>query len=153
NQSRLMTHQHVGLAEIQALAGVGELFDTLTVFENYPLDSSSYSADIGDLRLSSAAGYDATHYSLSLMVAPGEPLRLRLDSRPDLFERSSVEALAGRLVRLLEAAVAEPERAIGRLDILSAAERHTILHEWNDTAHALPSATLPELFAAQGANN
>src|SRR5262249_6225264 len=54
---------------------------------------------------------------------------------------------------LLEAAVAEPERAIGRLDILSAAERHTILHEWNDTAHALPSATLPELFAAQVANN
>ena len=60
-----------------------------------------------------------------------------------------MEALAGRLVRLLEAAVAEPERAIGRLDILSPRERDTILREWNDTAHAIPSATLPELFAAQ----
>ena len=46
NQSRLMTHQHLGLAEIQALAGVGELFDTLVVFENYPVDSSGYSADV-----------------------------------------------------------------------------------------------------------
>ena len=55
----------------------------------------------------------------------------------------------GRLVRLLEAAVAEPERAIGSLDILSPDERHTILHGWNDTARAIPSATLPELFAAQ----
>src|SRR5262249_53238382 len=72
-----------------------------------------------------------------------------LEYATDLFERASVEDLAGRLVRLLEAAVAEPEREIGRLDILSAAERHTILHEWNDTAHPLPPATLPELFAAQ----
>ena len=42
------------------------------------------------------------------MVVPGERLRLRLDYRGDLFDRASVEAMAGRLVRLLEAAVAEP---------------------------------------------
>jgi hypothetical protein len=33
--------------------------------------------------------------------------------------------MAGRLIRLLEVAAAEPERAIGTLDILSAEERHT----------------------------
>ena len=153
NQSRLMTHQHLGLAEIQGLAGLGELFDTLVVFENYPVDGSSYSAHVGGLRLSGAAGHDATHYPLSLMVVPGERLRLRLDYRGDLFDRASVEAMAGRLVRLLEAAVAEPERAIGSLDILSAEERDTILREWNDTARAIPSATLPELFEAQVAKS
>ena len=57
----------------------------------------------------------------------------------------------GRLVRLLEAAVAEPERAIGSLDILAPDERRTILQDWNDTARAIPAATLPELFAAQAA--
>ena len=41
SQSRLMAHQHLGLAEIQSLAGLGELFDTLMVFENYPVDRSS----------------------------------------------------------------------------------------------------------------
>src|SRR5580700_6568646 len=74
-----------------------------------------------------------------------------LEYSTDLFERDSVEALGARLVRLLEAAVAEPERAIGRLDILSAEERHTILREWNATAQAIPFATVPELFAAQAA--
>src|SRR5262249_59696850 len=69
----------------------------------------------------------------------------------DLFERASVEALAGRLVRLLEAAGTAPEGSIGRLGILSAAERHTILQEWNATERALPAATLPQLFAAQAA--
>ena len=44
---------------------------------------------------------------------PGEQLRLRLDYRPDLFDRASIEALGERLLRLLEAAVAEPERPSG----------------------------------------
>ena len=73
-----------------------------------------------------------------------------LEYATDLFDRASVEALAGRLVRLLEAAVAEPERAIGSLDILAAEERaHASCAAWNDTARAIPPATLPELFAAQ----
>ena len=70
-----------------------------------------------------------------------------------MFDRASIEALGERLIRLLEAAVAAPERAIGSLDILSGAERDTILREWNDTAHPIAPATLPELFAAQAARS
>ena len=147
--SRLMEHQHLGLAEVQGLAGLGELFDTLVVFENYPVDRAGLSSEAGGLRLTDFRGLDATHYPLSLAAHPGERLQLQLSYRPDLFDRSSVEAIAGRLVRLLEGAVADPDRAIGRLDILSPAERHTILREWNDTARAVPGMTLPELFAAQ----
>ena len=33
-----MAHGTLGLSEIQQLAGLGELFDTLMVFENYPVD-------------------------------------------------------------------------------------------------------------------
>ena len=72
-----------------------------------------------------------------------------LEYATDLFDRASMEALAGRLIRLLEAVIADPDRAIGSLEILSPDERHTILHGWNDTARAIPSATVPELFAAQ----
>src|SRR5262249_4335619 len=68
----------------------------------------------------------------------------------DLFDRGSVEALAERLVRVLEAAVAAPEASIGRLDILSAAGRRTILREGDATEQG-PAATLPQLFAAQAA--
>ena len=41
SQSRLIAHQHLGLAEIQSLAGLSELFDTLVVFENYPVDQAA----------------------------------------------------------------------------------------------------------------
>ena len=76
-------------------------------------------------------------------------LLLRFTYRPDLFDRGSVEVLGARLLRLLELAAATPERPIGSLDVLSAAERRRILEEWNDTTRPLVPATLPDLFVAQ----
>ena len=153
SQSRLMAHQHLGLAEIQGLVGLGELFDTLVVFENYPVDHAALAKASNGLHARPIAGHDASHYPLSLAAVPGERLRLRLEYRPDLFERQSAETLGKRLIRLLELSVAEPDCAIGRLDILDAAERQTLLCDWNDTARAMPVATLPELFSAQAARS
>src|SRR4029450_7665588 len=93
SQSRLMAYQHLGLSEIQQLAGLGELFDTLVVFENYPVDHGSLRTSAEDVRLFQVSGHDATHYPLSLMVAPAERLQLRLDYRADVFDRPSIEAL------------------------------------------------------------
>jgi non-ribosomal peptide synthetase component F len=69
----------------------------------------------------------------------------------DLFERASVEALGGRLVRLLEGAVADPERAIGSLEILGAAERGRLVDGFNATSRAVGAGTVASLFAAQAA--
>ena len=73
-----------------------------------------------------------------------------LEYATDLFDRASVEAMADRLVRLLEAAAADPDRAIGGLDILAPEERHTILRAWNDTARPVPAATLPAAVRGPG---
>jgi amino acid adenylation domain-containing protein len=75
-----------------------------------------------------------------------------LEYATDLFDRATVTALAERFIRLLEATAVNPDRPIGAFDILREEERRTILYEWNDTAHAIPAASLPELFATQAAN-
>ncbi|MGV9358466.1 amino acid adenylation domain-containing protein [Streptomyces misionensis] len=69
----------------------------------------------------------------------------------DLFDRSTVEALATRFVRLLESALAHPDRPISRLAVLDGTERHDLLVTRNDTGHATPDATLAQLFEAQAA--
>ncbi|MFC4531110.1 non-ribosomal peptide synthase/polyketide synthase [Sphaerisporangium dianthi] len=74
-----------------------------------------------------------------------------LDYATDLFDERSAEVLAARLVRLLEGAVRDPGLPIGELDLLNPGERDTLLSEWNATAHPVPEATLPELFARQAA--
>src|SRR5262249_37875602 len=66
----------------------------------------------------------------------------------DLFDRGSVEALAGRLVRLLEAAGAAPDVAVGRLGVLSGAERRTLLQGWAAAGRARAGATPARPVAA-----
>ncbi|MFF4318247.1 amino acid adenylation domain-containing protein, partial [Streptomyces sp. NPDC001568] len=67
----------------------------------------------------------------------------------DLFDAATVEAMTARLVRLLDAAVAAPDRPVAELEVLSAQERELVLHRWNDTAVPVTGpATLADLVFA-----
>ena len=66
-QSRLMAHQHLGLAEIQGLVGLGELFDTLVVFENYPVDRAA----LAKAEQRTACHADRRARRLALSAEPG----------------------------------------------------------------------------------
>ncbi|HEY7666323.1 MAG TPA: condensation domain-containing protein, partial [Xanthobacteraceae bacterium] len=80
----------------------------------------------------------------------GREVRIDFDGNPASYDKEELRNLQRRFLRLL-AAIESPDQKIGRLEILEAQERHTILEEWNATARALPAASLPELFAAQAA--
>ncbi|MBV8777993.1 MAG: amino acid adenylation domain-containing protein, partial [Alphaproteobacteria bacterium] len=86
-------------------------------------------------------------------AADGRPAGIEgvIEYASDLFDPASVEIIAARLTRLLEAIAADASRPLGSLPILGEAERDTILRLWNDTAQAVAPTTLPELFAAQAA--
>ncbi|MEV4921455.1 amino acid adenylation domain-containing protein [Streptomyces roseoverticillatus] len=150
-QSKLLEHQHLGLAEIQHMTGMRELFDTTTVFENYPLDTDAVQASLADVRVTGLTAHDATHYPLTLIAFPGKSLRFALGYRPDLFTPDEAAAIAARLNRLLEAVAGDPGRPIGQTDVLTAEERHRLLVEWNDTPRPVLPASLPELLQAQAA--
>ncbi|MET9611076.1 amino acid adenylation domain-containing protein, partial [Streptomyces sp. NPDC006512] len=133
-QAALMDHQYLGLTDLQQTAGLGELFDTLVVFENYPLDADVL--DIGGgLRVTGIEGHDATHYPLILTAVPGERLQLRLDFRTDLFETPSARALVDRLTGVLENAPSLLTTPVGRIPLLSDTEREQLVVAYNDTAH------------------
>ncbi len=78
----------------------------------------------------------------------GRDLRADLDGNPASYTADRLAELQQRFLRLL-AGIEKPDQSIGQLDILAPEERREILYQWNDTARAIPSATLPELFAAQ----
>ncbi|MFR9755700.1 amino acid adenylation domain-containing protein [Streptomyces sp. TR06-5] len=145
-QAGLMSHQHLNLPDVHALAGVhGELFDTITVTENYPFDEKGF-RELADLTIVDAHGADANHYPLSVAALPGETLRIRFGYRPDVFTAGDVETIGARLVRMLEAVVRGLDRPVGTLDVLAGEERKEILASRNDTGGEAPR-TFPEVFA------
>ncbi|GLZ32188.1 hypothetical protein Lesp02_43760 [Lentzea sp. NBRC 105346] len=153
-QSELMPHQHVSLAEVQRMAGHQRLFDTVTVFQNYPVESDDDTATIGGLRIRGVPAKDGTHYPLSFAAGvAGRELQLRLAYRTDVFRPDHIQSTMDRLVRILAALVADPDRPVGRIDALSADEREQILRTWNDSTAEVPDATIPGLFEAQVRRN
>ena len=157
-QSALLPFQHLGLAEIQRAAGPGAVFDTLMVYENIPVPPARPAGggppggkDAAELRMTGFGGQARAHYPLSLVVVPGTRLRLALEHRSDLFPRESAEAVAARLIRVLEQFAANPGRLISRVEVLDTEERRRLLEQWNDTTGPVSAATLAELFETQAA--
>ncbi len=72
-----------------------------------------------------------------------------LDYAADRYETATAQAICDRYVRLLTAAVADPDLSIGMLPVLDPAERQRMLGEWNDTARDVPQVSVPEWFEAQ----
>ncbi|MFI7118871.1 non-ribosomal peptide synthase/polyketide synthase [Amycolatopsis sp. NPDC049868] len=146
-QSGLLAHQHFGLADVQRGAGLGELFDTLMVFESYPgADEDETGAG---LRGEIVRHDDSTHYPLTWAVEPGARLKLTAEYRSDLFDAGLPERLLPAMERVLAAMVSDVDAPVGRADILSEADLDLIVREWNGTALAVAPSTVAGLFEDQ----
>ncbi|WP_190200240.1 non-ribosomal peptide synthetase, partial [Streptomyces djakartensis] len=75
-------------------------------------------------------------------------VRATVEYSTDLFDRQTIEAMAARWIRLLEAVTADPARPIGQADLLTPAERTRMLGAPDDR---IAPACLPALFEAQAA--
>ncbi|MEV6875260.1 non-ribosomal peptide synthase/polyketide synthase [Amycolatopsis sp. NPDC051128] len=138
-QAEARRFDHVPLARLQSMGG---LFDTLLVFENYPVTAG--------LGLRELRGVETTNYPLHVVAYPGdERLDLAFGYDPALFDAETVAGFAGHLRTLLTELAAGLDQPVSRLRMLTDAERHDVLVAWNDTAQDLPAGTVPELFAEQ----
>ncbi|GLQ98962.1 non-ribosomal peptide synthase/polyketide synthase [Dyella mobilis] len=145
-QAELLEHAGLSLGEIQQLAGHGELFDTVMVFENYPVDAAAVQAQGEALRIGfhSHHGGDSTHYPLGLLVAPGERIKLGFSYRPDVYGDADIQDLAQSYTRILTALARQPQQKLGRLDLLDTAARKQLLETWNATSMPVPDVTLTQ---------
>jgi amino acid adenylation domain-containing protein len=95
---------------------------------------------------SSTAKLDLT---LSLTEQHGE-LGGFFEYNTDLFDRSTIDRMAGHFQSLLQGIVANPDQSLSTLPLLTDDERHQLLVEWNDTETEYPKdSCIHELFEAQ----
>ncbi|MFP6560684.1 amino acid adenylation domain-containing protein [Paraburkholderia sp. B3] len=125
-------HAHTPLYEIQRWAGASGqgLFDSLVVFENYPVDAVLKESSPGGLSIDNVAARDETSYALTLGAIQGETLRLGFRYARDAFGDGDIARIAQHMARLLREVALTPDaadRAPGTFDLLDDTEREVLL--------------------------
>ncbi|MER5625081.1 amino acid adenylation domain-containing protein [Streptosporangium sp. NPDC002544] len=147
-QSELFDHSYVALADVQRVTGLGTLFDTLFVFQNFPgMPIDRGFGPGGDVRVLGRQVRDATHYPITMVVEPGAGLRVMY--RGDAFTEAETERLTDRYVRVLETLAAAPETPCHRLDLLLPDEHDRLRRDWAEAERPVPDLTIAELLAEQ----
>ncbi|OBK67251.1 non-ribosomal peptide synthetase [Mycobacterium colombiense] len=146
-----LEHEHLALNEIHRVTGHDQLFDTLFLYENYPIDAGAL-LGVQELAVTEFSSREFNHYPLSVVATPGHELSLRVEYDTEVFEASAVERLIERLRQVMAMMTADPAQRLSSIDLLDAAE-HERLDEWGNRAmlarRPRGQASIPALFAAQ----
>jgi amino acid adenylation domain-containing protein len=123
------------------------LFQVMFVLQNTPrrfLQPSGLSIERVEV-LSATSAFDL---SLYLREREGKLIGF-FEYSTDLFNGSTIERLIDHFETLLEGIVADPEQPISMLPLLTEAERHQLLVEWNDSAADYANKCIYQLFEEQ----
>lgn len=124
------------------------LFQVMFVFQNASMESVQTS---GLTLTPMEAGTDTAKFDLTLELTAGtDNLSILIEYATDLFDADKIERMFGHLQTLLQGIVAKPDARLSELPILTEAERHQLLVEWNDTRTDYPrDRCIHELFEEQ----
>ncbi|GMU11502.1 non-ribosomal peptide synthetase [Corallococcus caeni] len=151
-QVELRHHEHSPLVQVQGWSEVPRgtpLFETLLVFENYPVDST---VETGAKRLDvrDFHAFERTNYPLTAVAAPGRELLLKLAHETPRFDDATARALLGQWRRALEGLVAR--KRVADVSLLSVEETHALKDTWNATRAEYPrTLAVQQLFEARAA--
>ncbi len=146
--------EYTPLVEVQRWSEVERgraLFDSILVFQNYPVNASlRQAASKTGLEIAQVQSDERTNYGLALIVMPGQQLTMRMGYERSRYEDGVVERMLGHLLTLLENMAADPQQRVSDLEMLDEAERQQLLVEWNDTAREYADEwCVKELFEQQ----
>jgi amino acid adenylation domain-containing protein/non-ribosomal peptide synthase protein (TIGR01720 family) len=150
DQAEREAFSYAPLAMVQAVSELprgAALFESLFIFENYPIGAgpASPEASPSDLLVESVRTVEPTQYPWTLAVLPYERLLLRLSFDTGRFDEASLAQVLRHYGHVLAGLVAAPDALASQLEWLTAEERRQILHVWNPSA-ALPSRS-PSVLA------
>ncbi|MEM7349676.1 MAG: non-ribosomal peptide synthase/polyketide synthase, partial [Acidobacteriota bacterium] len=144
----------VRVREWSELANDQSLFDSLLVFENYPVDERV--RDGGGLGIRQVQAFESSNFPLNVIVSPVPQLQIAVHYATDRFAGTTIRRVLAHLETLFSELATEPQRRVGDLPLLTPAERHQIRSEWNDAGWDVTglqeAKTVDELFAAQAAS-
>ncbi|HEX2208741.1 MAG TPA: condensation domain-containing protein, partial [Longimicrobium sp.] len=149
-QGEMRQHEHVSLTDVQGWSAVPRdrpLFESVFVFENYPLDAGEADAPVFTPVMDVP---ERVNYALTLVVAPMDELELRLNYDPRRFTEDGARRIMDALRTALREISRSASRPLSRVEVLAAEERRT-LETWSRGEPGDGLSTFGRLFHAQAA--
>ncbi|MFJ3484103.1 amino acid adenylation domain-containing protein [Pseudomonas sp. NPDC090202] len=118
-------HEHASLADVQRWAGQGgqALFDSIIVFENYPVDERLQEAGQDRLHFGEVNNRDVTHFAMDLAIQLGDSLQIEFLYLRNRFTEAATAQIRRSFEQLLTAMLDNPEATLGSLNMLSTDEQ------------------------------
>ncbi|SFE91436.1 amino acid adenylation domain-containing protein [Chitinophaga sp. CF118] len=124
---------YTALSTIQRWTGItGDLFDSILVFENYPVSKIAASGS-WKLKLDNVIIKEHTNYPLTIIVGASDKIEALFIYNEDILETQYVKRLSGHFKQVLTQIISQEEGTVGDIVLITAAEKEQLLHSFNDT--------------------
>jgi len=151
-QLEMRDYEYSPLVQVQGWSEVPRsvpLFESIVVFENYPIDPSLNQGEFS-LEIEGIDSVERTNYPLTITIKRGEEIAVQIAYDSGRFEAAVIQRMLGHFKKLLSEMAVTLDVPVSSLSLLTASERHELLVEFNDTAITYPDAGgLHRLFESQ----
>lgn len=147
-------YEHTSLTELKRFTGtesINDLFDTVVVIENYPLDTIFTQQKNSHLEITSYQISERTNYHITLNVIDGETIKGSINANEKVYDGEFIHRMVTHFENILTHIVhSKGSLLLPSLQILSSAETQQIINGFNDTKTDYPSdQTVHQLFETQ----
>jgi amino acid adenylation domain-containing protein len=148
---RMMDHWHLGLGDILAATYGRQLFDSIVVFESFPIDQSALrdASRTSELHVTGITPFSPTHYPYTLLAAADPVFSATIQYRGGPARLPEAQRLAGYLATVIDAFVNDPTTRVAEIEHVTSSERERMLRFLNDTDADRPQTTVAAMFAAR----
>ena len=131
-QVEMRQYEYSPLVEVQKWSPLSRgtpLFESIMVFENYPLppiarrEEDDGELQDGDLKLQKVTGFYKTNYPLTIVGYPGAELGLEISYDCRRFDDITIAEILNHFDRILQGMVANPDARLKDLSLLAPAEQ------------------------------
>ncbi|MFB2837782.1 non-ribosomal peptide synthetase [Floridanema evergladense] len=122
-------YAYYSLADIQSISDIPPqmpLFESILVFENYPIDTSKSESQKA-LEVSNLRCFEQTNYPLTIVINPERELAGRIIYDTSLFATDTIARMIGHFQKLLSDIATNPQQNLSQFSLLTITEQEEIV--------------------------
>ncbi len=141
--SKLLHYEYTPLVNIHKwsnIPGTEEMFKSILVVENYPVDETIKQVE-SELKIENLKAIEKTNYPITLAASPGTTIAFDLAYQTEYFKKESILRLLEQLETAMSSFVDNFEKPLNKISILTSEEKEKI-KSWSANSKPLPESNI-----------